>query len=169
VRFFQADQGNPKDVERVLEAVGVPNIVIDDGSHRGNDVLATFAYLFPRMPKNSVYVIEDMHTSYWPLFGGAVPAPENSAVGLVRRLVDASQAGDPTFRWLAHRHRPRPRAAFDDVHSVHVYPGMAVISKRGNTWRDLLRVTRDGPISPPEMEELRDSFAMAQRQDEIEH
>jgi hypothetical protein len=165
VRFFRADQANTNDLQRVVDVVGMPNIVIDDGSHRGTDVFTTFAYLFPRMPENSLYIIEDLHTSYWPLFGGGVPAPENSAVGLVRCLVDSIQAGDPTFRWLAHRHRPRPAAWFEGVQSVDVYPGMAVISKRRSTWRDLLRVTREGPISLADMKKLRDTQPAQHRDD----
>jgi hypothetical protein len=86
VRVFRADQGNTDDLSRVIDAVGVPNVVIDDGSHRGSDVQTTFEYLFPRMPEGSIYVIEDLHTSYWPMFGGGVPAPATSAIGLIRAL-----------------------------------------------------------------------------------
>jgi hypothetical protein len=119
--------------------------------------VTTFTNLFPRMPEGSIYVIEDLHTSYWPLFGGAVPAPDVSGVGLARALVDCVQANDPTFRWVVHRRRPRPSATVDAVQSVHIYPGLVVITKQRKTWRDLLRVTRYGPISQSDFEELRAS------------
>ena len=54
-------------------------------------------------------------------FGGGLPAPAMSGVGLVQELVDAVQAGDHTFQKLADRNRPEP--AVPAVAAVHVYPG----------------------------------------------
>ena len=75
-----------------------------------------------------LYVIEDLHTSYWPQFGGAVPAPDASAVGLVKQLVDEVQALDETYdrrpQW-----GPRPDGRDVGSNSLHVYPGIVFIEK----------------------------------------
>jgi hypothetical protein len=49
----------------IVEKFGVPDIVIDDGSHKPADQIASFEFLYPKMPKNSLYLLEDMHTNYW--------------------------------------------------------------------------------------------------------
>ena len=86
VRVVQADQNDPADLRRILVAHGVPNIVIDDGSHVGAHVRTSFDTIFPLLRRGSIYVIEDMHTSYWPDYGGAPTTPADSAIGLVRGL-----------------------------------------------------------------------------------
>ena len=40
------------------------DIVIDDGSHKANDILITFKNLFPKIKKNGWYVIEDLSKSW---------------------------------------------------------------------------------------------------------
>ena len=61
-----------EDLQRVLAvAERAPDVVIDDGSHIGEHVCTTFEALFPRLSAGGVYVIEDLHTSYWPSYGGS--------------------------------------------------------------------------------------------------
>jgi cephalosporin hydroxylase len=57
----------------VIEEMGGLDIVIDDGSHQSKDVLASLRILFPRLAEGGTYVIEDLHTSYWPAWG---PRPQ---------------------------------------------------------------------------------------------
>ncbi len=130
VRFVQGDQSDSRDLDRALEVLGgPPDVVIDDGSHLAGHVVVSFDHLFPRMPSGALYVIEDLHTSYWGDYGGGVPAPEDSAVGFLRALIDSVQATDPTFSWELDRVAPRtPRR---DVARVDVRPGVAFIEKSG--------------------------------------
>ena len=60
---------------QVLAEFGHPDIVIDDGSHQQVDIGATFDYLFPAVAKNGVYLVEDLHSAYWPLEGGGLRKP----------------------------------------------------------------------------------------------
>lgn len=39
------------------------DLIIDDGSHRMKDQQISFKYLFHKLNKNGIYVIEDLHTS----------------------------------------------------------------------------------------------------------
>lgn len=79
---FIGDQGNQK----ILDALpGNFDIIIDDGSHKSEDILFTFKYLFPRLNSKGYYAIEDLeldlsmnkkatsffkelvdHVNYWP-------------------------------------------------------------------------------------------------------
>jgi hypothetical protein len=128
VHFHQADQSSPEDLQKVISNLGVPNLVIDDGSHLGEDQIAAFRFLFPLMAHNSIYVIEDLSTSYYLEYRGGIPAPDCSGVGLLRHLIDSVQARDPYFK-LRPELGPAPPAGFIGIGAVHVYPGIAFVEK----------------------------------------
>jgi hypothetical protein len=52
---------------------------------------ATFEFLYPLMGKNGVYLIEDLHTAYWPKFGGGLGEP-TSFINIAKGLVDQLNA-----------------------------------------------------------------------------
>jgi len=56
--------------DRVIDEVGPPDIVIDDGSHYCDHQQRTFEYLLPRMTQGGVYAIEDVMSNYKGPFGG---------------------------------------------------------------------------------------------------
>ena len=56
----------------VIAEFGVPDVVIDDGSHVMKHVNTTFEYLYPKIHRNGIYIVEDMHTAYWEGWGGGL-------------------------------------------------------------------------------------------------
>jgi hypothetical protein len=70
---FRILVGSQADEELLAKTVA-PDLrfVIDDGSHVNELTIATFDYLFPRMPSGAIYVIEDTLNTYdrahdwWP-------------------------------------------------------------------------------------------------------
>jgi hypothetical protein len=46
------------------------DIILDDGSHICSDVIETFKIMFPKIKDGGLYVVEDLHTSYWKSYGG---------------------------------------------------------------------------------------------------
>lgn len=79
-------QADPEFLARVL-ALGIPDIIIDDGSHRQLDVLKSFEFLYQRMSSSGVYVIEDIHASYWPEFDGGLRRP-GATIEWCKELID---------------------------------------------------------------------------------
>lgn len=63
------------------------DLIIDDGSHLSSDIIKTFSLYFPLVELGGVYVIEDLHCSYWKDFGGGLFKPD-SAVSFLKRLTD---------------------------------------------------------------------------------
>ena len=57
------DQSDTNFLTTVYEKFGPFDIVIDDGSHKQSDLIATFSYFKDKMKQNSVYIIEDTHTA----------------------------------------------------------------------------------------------------------
>lgn len=45
----------------VVNECGPPDCVLDDGGHNQDAILRTFNFLYPKLPKNGVYMIEDLH------------------------------------------------------------------------------------------------------------
>jgi cephalosporin hydroxylase len=80
----QADRGF---LAQVVDRYGNPHIVIDDGGHRPADVLASFAFLYPRMNETGVYLIEDLHVSYWPEFDGGL-CRRGTVIETAKELID---------------------------------------------------------------------------------
>jgi hypothetical protein len=75
----------------VIEEFGIPDIVLDDGSHRMDDVVETFRFLYQRTAVDGVYMVEDLHTAYWDEFGGGLRR-EGTFIELCKGLVDELNA-----------------------------------------------------------------------------
>lgn len=121
-------RGNQCDAALLAELagrIGPLDIVIDDGSHLSDDVLAAFHALFPRLRPGGIYVIEDLQTSYWPGWNGNRTGDDPAtSTGFVKSLIDGLHHqerrghGRPdTDRWVA---------------GLHVYHGIAFIEKGVN-------------------------------------
>lgn len=63
------------------------DIIIDDGSHMQNDVINTFEFLFDKLKPGGVYIVEDMHTSYWKSFQGSYKG-KNTSIEYFKTLID---------------------------------------------------------------------------------
>ena len=114
-------------MERIVRDHGAPTIVIDDGSHRPQDVIDSFQLLFPMLADDGLYVIEDIQTSYWPQWGGSVdPDDPSTSMALVRRLLDGlnyEEFLDPGYE---------PTYADRHVVAVHCYHNLVLIQKGEN-------------------------------------
>ena len=121
-------------MKSVVKEFGVPDIVLDDGSHVMKDVNATFDYLYPLVPKNGVYMVEDMHTAYWEEYGGALGKPDSfieRSKGLVDRL-NADHA----------RGAIKPDEFTATTQSICFYDSFVVFEKGGYTGKSAPQVGR---------------------------
>ena len=84
-------QDDPAFLDRVTAEFGPFDIVIDDGSHVQAHVAASFAYLYAGLSKSGVYFVEDLHTAYWPDFGGGLGKPD-TFVEIAKGLIDELNA-----------------------------------------------------------------------------
>lgn len=86
--------GSQADKEFLLSLIdefGVPDIVLDDGSHVMKDVLVTFEALYPLLRSGGVYLVEDMNSAYYPEYGGGLKKPD-SFIERCKNLVDDMHA-----------------------------------------------------------------------------
>lgn len=124
VRGSQTDEAV---LNSVIDRFGAPLVVVDDGSHRPDDIVATFHLLFPQLPDGAVYAIEDTQTSYWPEFGGSVDrSSPDTTMGFVKSLVDGLNHEE--FIDDAYQ----PTYADTHVRALHCYHNLVVIEKGHN-------------------------------------
>ncbi|WP_162888699.1 class I SAM-dependent methyltransferase [Dechloromonas sp. HYN0024] len=82
--------GDANDIEtyrKILLCSSEFDIVIDDGSHRSSDIIKSFCVFFPLLASGGVYIVEDLHCSYWDKFEGGLFNPYSS-ISFFKRLVD---------------------------------------------------------------------------------
>lgn len=71
----------------ILETAESFSLIIDDGSHKSGDIIKTFVRYFPHLEADSLYIIEDLHASYWADFQGGLYDPF-SALSFFKKLTD---------------------------------------------------------------------------------
>jgi hypothetical protein len=117
----QEDRAFLKSLARTLPPV---DVLIDDGGHTMKQQIHTFEELFPLVKADGVYLIEDLHTSYWKRWGGGY-RKRTSFIEYSKNFIDQLNA------W--HSREPRRLRPFDftrSVDSLHYYDSVLVIEKR---------------------------------------
>ena len=85
------DQSDKAFLLDVCKEFGVPDVVLDDGSHIMQHIHASFSVLYPLLPRNGVYMVEDLHTAYWAEFEGGLKRKE-SFIETCKDLIDELNA-----------------------------------------------------------------------------
>ena len=112
------DQGN----RRFLESIGVEfDIVIDDGSHRVDDQIASFKVLWPNT--RLIYIVEDTYSSYLKRYGGGY-RQSGTAVEFFKDLIDDVNVS--RFKDKPQHGLPR---TYDDIAAMHFAPSLISIYK----------------------------------------
>ncbi len=115
-------QADPAFLRRVFDEMGGLDIVLDDGSHHASHQRISYETLFPLLGQGGLYVIEDMHTAYWPSWEGGLRR-KGTAIEFLKEKVDDM-----------HRHYFRrglnTSEAMGEVESVQFFDSIAVVAKR---------------------------------------
>jgi hypothetical protein len=87
LRFEQGDQSDPVFLQALIDKYRQFDIVIDDGSHIGSHISASFATLWDAVTPGGMYVIEDLSLAYHAPYGGP-PGTPGTAPELIKGAVD---------------------------------------------------------------------------------
>jgi hypothetical protein len=141
IKIFQGSQVDKAFLEKVIQATGPLDIIIDDGSHVNEHVLVSFELLFKHVKEGGYYVIEDTQTSYWPDFGGTSRNFEdkNTIMGYFKSLADGLNYQE----YVIEGYQP----SFTDMNitAVHFYHNMIFI--RNGINNEGRNVVKDGVIA----------------------
>jgi hypothetical protein len=128
-RNFEDDQiavriGSQDDtlfLDSVVAEFGPFDIVLDDGSHMMPHVSASFEHLYAGLTKNGVYLVEDLHTAYWPEYGGGL-GKADTFIERAKALVDELNADHA-------RDAQMPTDFTRTTHSICFYDSIVVFER----------------------------------------
>jgi hypothetical protein len=124
IKIIIGDQEDRKFLQELKKNLPIIDVFIDDGGHTMAQQINTFEELFPLVSINGVYLIEDLHTSYWKKWGGAYKK-NGTFIEYSKNFIDYINA------W--HSHQPTKLSVSEftkSVHSLHYYDSVLVIEKR---------------------------------------
>ena len=115
-------QDDPRFLRSVINEIGAPNIILDDGAHNGRCQRISFNELFPCLQEGGLYVIEDLHTSYMPGADEGGYRRGGTGIEFIKELIDDVHV------W--YHNKPTHAPAKNSIGAIHVYDSMVVIEKR---------------------------------------
>lgn len=123
--------------EYVLSYSNKFDLIIDDGSHTSSDIVKSFARYFRHLDEGGIYVVEDLHCSYWHGFDGGLYYPYSS-MAFFKRLADVINHE----HWGITKNRKQLLQGFSDyfsidfnetelacIHSIHFTNSVCVVRK----------------------------------------
>lgn len=153
-------------------------IIVDDGSHKSADVISTFLFFYPHLKPGGIYLIEDLHTSYWKNFGGGF-LENRSSIQFLKLIIDVINFES----WGMFFNRKKslklgylktqkniPVKNFNDVESIHFYNSVCVIKKgyatnkigkrlvSGEKYPVYSNLPKSGAHFEPELQKIKKNF-----------
>jgi SAM-dependent methyltransferase len=116
------DQGDPDFLDTLVAKHGPFDIVIDDGSHQPAHQILTLEKLWPAMRPGGVFLVEDLHSNYWPEYNGELRRPD-TFIEYVKPLIDdlhAFHSQTPGFE---------PTNWTRTVGGIHIYDSIVVLDR----------------------------------------
>lgn len=133
--YHLVDQSKPDQLKGFIQDVGGGfDIILDDGGHTMNQQITSFKELFPHVKSGGMYIIEDLHTSYWKSFGGGNPRGPNT-ISFLKGLIDDVNYVGATSAKAKHIDMPEElenKLSYyqKEIESIHFYDSIAIIFKR---------------------------------------
>jgi len=123
IEIMVGDQSDRDFLRSLREQVGAIDILIDDGGHTMVQQITTLEELYVAVAEHGVYLVEDLHTSYWREYGGGF-RHRGSFMELAKSLIDQLNG------WHSRDgHSFAPTRFTETTQSMHFYDSVLVIEK----------------------------------------
>lgn len=122
IEIFIGSQEDGEFLNSLKTKIPKLDIIIDDGGHTMNQQIVTYEHMISHMTDDSIYICEDLHTSYWPKFYGGGLKKEGTFIEYSKNIIDYINA------W----HSNEQEIGFEtkNIFGVHYYDSMLVLEKR---------------------------------------
>ena len=116
------------------------DIIIDDGSHNSSDVVKSFCNFFNHLKDDGLFIVEDLHCSYYKEHGGGLFYPISS-MNFFKKLVDVINyeywGVNRKKEWLLRGFSQNYKADFeslelDCIHSIEFVNSLCFIKKKNS-------------------------------------
>jgi len=91
IEIFIGSQDDPKLIDVIFEKYPKIDIVLDDGGHKKEHMVASFNLLYDRLQPDGVYMVEDTCTCYWKSYNGGIGV-EGSFIEFAKHKMDEINA-----------------------------------------------------------------------------
>ena len=114
------------------------DIILDDGSHNSDDIVKTFCNYFNYLKNDGLYIIEDLHCSYWREHRGGLFYPASS-INFFKKLVDiinyehwgVEKKKDWLLRGFSENYKINiENLELDHIHSIEFINSLCFIKKK---------------------------------------
>jgi len=123
VKIFIGSQADKNFLNEVKTKIPKIDILIDDGGHTMHQQIVSFEELFGHIKEDGVYLCEDVHTSYWPTWGGGY-LREGSFIEYSKNFIDFINA------YHSKDGRLEVNGYTKTIDSIHYYDSIVVIQKK---------------------------------------
>lgn len=124
VHICIGSQGDKEFLQKVSEQWGPFDIILDDGSHIMEHQIITYETMFPLLKDGGVFVCEDCHTSYIPVFGGSYKG-KDTFIEYSKNFIDcvnSQHISDDEMEKI-------PKYA-ENIKACHYYDSVVVVEKK---------------------------------------
>ena len=148
------DANDPKVIDLALDRCQRFDIIIDDGSHKSGDIIKSFVTYFPFLEDGGLFVIEDLHCSYWDIFEGGL-IDHHSSMSFFKHLTDILNhehwdiplPKDTLLRDIFAKYRcTQSIEDLSQIHSVEFINSMCVVRKADSLQNKLGKRVVSGSI-----------------------
>jgi hypothetical protein len=122
VQIRIGDQEDRSFLRSLADEIGGIDVLIDDGGHTMGQQIATFEEFWPSIVEGGVLLMEDLHTSYWPNYGGGLRR-EGTFVEYAKKLIDQQHA------WHSREDGFVVDKYTETIRGMHVYDSIIVFDK----------------------------------------
>ena len=128
VKIFQGSQSSTKALSNITKKFKKFDFIIDDGSHRYEDVKFSFKYIYRYLKDGGYYFIEDTQSSYIRELGGDGANLENkkTVINYFKGIIDKIN-----FQEIENPYYKPDSIALNTI-EIHFFHNMIVIKKNKN-------------------------------------
>jgi len=133
IKFTVGDITDINVVNKIYSGVEF-DVIIDDASHMVEDQIITFLRMFQRVVFGGVYIVEDIHTSYWPKFGGGYKR-KNTFIEFVKDIIDMPNYWAYKITDRAEEYKIEEKILWleENIKSISIYKGLCFIERQDKT------------------------------------
>ena len=137
IEIVIGDQASPHFMTETIASKGPFDIIIDDGGHIPDQQLVSFLALFQHLKEGGVYLVEDLHTTFW--LGAQASRFGINFYDFARGLVEKLTLFHVDQRLMELYQTPRDQRtskvtmqnfAATDILGIHFYDSVVVFEKR---------------------------------------
>lgn len=141
IKVVIGNSSTPEITNRITEISPTYDLIIDDGSHNSSDIIKSFLLYFPVLEKDGIYIVEDLHCSYWQEWEGGLYDPYSS-IAFLKKLADITNIEHwgierSASEYLSSFYEHYDCAGLDkvdysEIHSVSFINSLCIITKKSS-------------------------------------